>query len=206
MLDTGPAGTRDALVVVPPPCAVRLHCVDARDRSVLRTVGVAWSGFLMGKGGWVEFDEDLGCWSFRAPLGSMQLFAQDDEHEEVVQRVELRPGTNEITLRLNRYLHLAVLLRDGAETVAWRPSRCARLETLDGVEAGEGELVQGELELRVSQPSSYVLVVPDQPGYEPVPPRTLRIERDGAIDVALERKPCRGSSRPVRGGARTRPG
>ena len=184
LVDTGPTGTREALVVVPPPCEVRVRCVDAHDGSVVRAAKVRWSWKPLSYGTEGSFDEAQDAWLLRAPRGWTQLQAHDRDHEFATQRVELRPGTNEFTLRMNRYLRLVLTLRDGAELVAWRPSRLARLETLDGQEAG-----YGELELCVTAPGDYVLVVPNQPGYEPVPPRTLRIERDGAIDVALVRKP-----------------
>ena len=147
-----------------------------------------WSCFPGGESASCTWDVPLGCWTFRAPQGLVQLYGYDPEYVDAYERLTLQPGTKEFVLRMQPLVRLTLRLRDGAQTLAWHPVRCAWLETRADERAGESEIDSDGLLLRC-EPGDYVLFVPDQPGYERVPPQTLHLEHDVALEIALVRRP-----------------
>ncbi len=108
-LDTGPAGTREALITVPPPCLVSVRAFDA-----LAELGapLAWSdklafAALTPRATALQPTPVLAGASaapreLRVPQGRVLFLTTSTQHAPTARLVELGPGTNELLLPLRK--------------------------------------------------------------------------------------------------------
>ena len=102
-LDTGPTGTRDARIEVPPPCIVALHLVDEESRAEVwsekATCSVGTSRLMavlrMGS-------QPLSSFEFLLPQGRVLLCTTPVSYEAAARLIDAGPGTNDVLLLLKK--------------------------------------------------------------------------------------------------------
>jgi hypothetical protein len=199
ILEVGEAGLRDARVVVPPPCVVLVQCIDEDTGLDVPDANVSWVGALpKGVRGWsneeAKWDESARRWRFRAPQGEVHVSVHGGRYARAGEKVQARPGTNDVIVRLGRPTGLRVVLRDGQTDIPWSSSgdRHPQLESAEGQESySSWSTGGGKITLHKREPGLYTLKVPEIPGFEPVPPVQVRLEKGVEKEhvVELVRKP-----------------
>src|SRR5262249_6320294 len=101
--------------------------------------------------------------------------------------VEAHAGTNEFELRLERMTCLRPILRDGATEIPWPGGVVPRLVPLAGQEERRS-YSNGEGWLRVHAASGgpYRMVVPEIPGFEPVPDSVVELTAGQETERVIE--------------------
>ncbi len=188
----GGNGTREARLVVGPPCDVRLRCLTAGTRApagfveLRRSSGPDSIAFSVPVTGW---DEELGAFVFRAPSGPLRI---DAPALGVTREFELRPGANELELEIPvraaaGLLSLTLMDEDGS--VPWDARRVPMLETLTGDPTEVVWSLEGSaLVLHVTEPGTYRLRLPAFDGYEPVHEPLVEIEGRTELVLRLVRR------------------
>jgi len=203
-VDVGSGGKTDVEIVVPPPCDVEVHLVDAATgEPVAASDNIGWAvkapdvGPEFGRA-WLYCEHDEPCtrpgvYAFRAPLGTLVVMFWSDLHSAEDMDVPLQPGLNRIDLKVVSNFGVDLALRDVTMPV---PVDSA---FTDGVEAtqldGEGELDWcGEGDpfcVRVTKPGRYRITLPAAiEGYEPIAPIEVDVPkgRIPRIEVLLQRR------------------
>jgi hypothetical protein len=193
-LEIGPTGAQDVHLEVAPPCQLRVRCVEDASGAEAEVDGLDWAyvrdSTLLPASEHFQRDAATGAWEVRAAIGTLLVRAFRDG-EIVQQHVAAAEGLNELTLRLPRITGLRVVLVDGDAGVAWG-ERHPALRPLEGQAAPVPRRPAGNRALlRASEPGGYVLVLPEIPGYEPVPEARVQLLPDtiGEHVVRLRRRP-----------------
>jgi hypothetical protein len=201
-IDVGPQGTTDASIVVPPPCDVEVHLVDAesgapvpdghdlwwcvRAADVGSEVGLPW-----------RCERDVpsaspGVYRFRAPQGTLVLDFYSDLRSSEETEVALKPGANRIELRVAPNLRIDFELRDGTIPVPADAAFSDRIKV--AALTGDGELsCCGEGDPCVvwfTKPGRYRVTFPEIEGYEPIAPVEVEVAAGSIarVEIALRRK------------------
>ena len=197
VLEVGEQGLHDARVVVPPPCDVRVRCVDDITGVEVTGMYLTWNGAIPeGLHGWssetARWNKALRCWEIRAPVGEVQLGGGGNEYEYISERIDAHPGLNEVLLRLARQTSLRLILLDGTTEIPWESGTTPTLEPAEGqTEWSSWTRGGGMLTLHKKEPGRYKLTVPEIPGYEPVPAVEVTLVKGVVTEhvVELVRRP-----------------
>lgn len=190
-------GRDDAVVIVPPPCDVLIRCLEEGTGIEVTNQMVMWNCVVPeGVHGWshelARWDGDRNRWRIRAPMGPILVGVFSSEYEHKSERFEAQVGTNELVLSLTRPTSLCVILRDGANELPWgdnlRPELVAAEAQGEYSSSSHGG---GKITLHKQEPGRYRLVIPEIPGFEPVPVVDVRLEKGVVKEhvVELVRKP-----------------
>jgi len=135
----------------------------------------------------VERDPETGRFAFRAPRGEIVLDVMESGYRSHSRRVTVGAGTTEVTLRIHPTgggVHVSVM--EGDAVFPWKDDWKVKLEPLEG----SGEVcsrsfsVEGTI-LEMSEEGLYRLTFPKVPGFEPVPPRDVRVSRGKTTEVVI---------------------
>ncbi len=178
-----PGGSEDVFLELPPPATVVVHILDPATGEAAEVRSIFW-GALADSAQWTRSQtsaspvEGESYFEFSAPIGSISVGTFGSGYDTLRETLEIGPGRNEFTFRLDRACPLTITFLDGETPVpladSWYPSP----EHLDG----EGELLYTSggtsgLKTALSQPGRYVFEIPDFPGFEPVPTQTITVQR-----------------------------
>jgi hypothetical protein len=193
-LEIGPTGVQDVHLEVPPPCRLSVRCVEDASGATAEVDGLDWAyvrdATLLPASERFQRDAATGVWEVRAATGRLLVRAFRDG-DIVQQHVAAAEGSNELTLRFPCITGLRVLLVDGDAGVAWG-QRHPVLRPLEGQAAPVPRRPSAHRALlRASEPGGYILVLPEIPGYEPVPETRVQLLPDtvGEHIVRLRRRP-----------------
>lgn len=183
VLEVGSQGLTDAWIEVAPPCNVRVRCVEEDSGLEVTTESVNWHGAIPdGVRGWsnarAEWDELLRCWRFRAPIGRIRVSTHGQDYGHTFEDIEVRAGSNDVVLRLSRLCGLTLVLQDGSTEIPWDQQMTAKLEPAEGQPAYDSRRWgNGSFTLLRRDPGAYELTLDPIPGYEPVPPTRVHLEK-----------------------------
>ncbi len=192
VLAVGASGLRDVRIVVPPPAEVRVRCTDGERELPPTGLRVDWHAALPEPvTSWssqtATFDAALQRFVFRAPAGDVLVSAQGTGFAWKTETFAVRAGVNELTLVLKRTAGLRVLLRDGANEIPWGNDQRPRLVAAEGQRTGEATTSGGgHVTLYRDAPGRYTLIVPEIPGYEPVPEQSVQLELGEVKELVIE--------------------
>jgi hypothetical protein len=206
VVDTGPDGTDQAAIVIGDPADVAVRLLDADSGQPVDPVPeLHWNcrrppeshggGLKPG-----EWDPEARVVRLRAPAGSIDLSIGFGHRAEMAvldpTTVIVKPGANEVTLRLRRMcavrLHPTIDGRDAnwpeADLELWMTS-IAPLDAPDHESSPTSES-GSELTFSVERPGRYVVHVPTFKGFEAVAPFEIDVsaERSNDVVVPLRRK------------------
>ncbi|HEX6882465.1 MAG TPA: hypothetical protein VF530_03730 [Planctomycetota bacterium] len=105
-LESGPSGTRDARIEVPPPCRVSLRCLDEQTGTEVASEKVSWAALtpraftVWGRAS--NAGSNAASLEFWVPQGPLLIFTTPELYEPCARVVEVGPGTNELLLRLRK--------------------------------------------------------------------------------------------------------
>jgi hypothetical protein len=104
-LDTGPFGTREALIEVPTPAHVSLRCVDERTGVEVESEKLSYAALTPRVfREWHLATSPAGSsaipWEFFVPPGEVLIFTTPNRYEQATRIVKVGPGMNEVVLRL----------------------------------------------------------------------------------------------------------
>jgi len=194
MIETGDAGRDDLALSIGDPADVLVHALD-----VTAGLPVREEGLLLWNGRWPEestggglqatkWDEERQAWSFRAPAGEVELrVAYGSRLWELCEPtpfLAVRPGSNELTIHVQRATGVVLRFEVGGKRIDW-----PRDATTIRVEPAEGEpsvidvrnLDKDGLFVRAPSAGRWRIVVPPLAGYEPVDPVEVT-SQPGAIE------------------------
>ncbi len=107
-LDTGPTGTRDALIEVPPPCRISVRCIDEESGAEVSSEPVSFSALTPRAFGAATFGTVDGglpqVREFDLPQGRGLIFTKSVLYPSVARVVDVAPGRNEVLLPLRKKL------------------------------------------------------------------------------------------------------
>ena len=171
-----PSGGRDDLdVVVPPPAELSVLVVDGVTGDEVVTDELMWSPRRPeGSSGGVlepaQRDPRGGGYLIRAPAGEIDLMLWAWEYQPYSATVDLGRGVQAHTIRLERGCGLVLRLVDGETPIAFPTDWYGALEAVEG--SGHRTLVSTgpfERKLMVSEPGTYLVDLPEIPGYATPP-------------------------------------
>jgi hypothetical protein len=194
VVEVAPGPPTQLRVVVPDPNDVRVRVVDADTESPIAWppgTGPGWSGLC---DGWergrspvrMAADAD-GSFRFRAPAGRVEIDAHPEGYEWSITKHDVRPGRNDVVVRVARACGVEVVLTDGDSALPWPPH--AKLE-LAHTTAGTGATWWAANRVAAKLPGEHTLTITGLADHEPVPPRVVTIERATwtKVEIVLVRK------------------
>ncbi|MEO6708685.1 MAG: hypothetical protein ABI054_08985 [Planctomycetota bacterium] len=192
-LDVPPQGLLDARIEVPQPAWVEVRCLDDATGADLEAAEVGWH-FAKPKGvsGWsdedAEWNAELRCFRFRAPIGSVMISADCDKYESNSRSVKVAVGTNNFEFRLSKQCGLRPILRDDTTVIPWEFDEKIKLVPAEGQKnlRETRSLGGGVVTLYRLQPGLYTLKLPQIPGYLPVPDETVRLETGVVVEHVVQ--------------------
>jgi hypothetical protein len=184
LLDVRVGAAGEHVIEVPPPGDVEVHVVDDATGEPLADGSVLWhtkappgvSGHTLDN---VSFDPELGA-RFQAPAGELNLQASAEGYTHADERVEVQPGPNRFTLRIERASGVRVELYDGAVSV---PHGGHRAFTIEAVDHDGRRSRFSDTWSYVSKPGVYRVTFRDVPGYRPLPPQVVTIPAGEIVTV-----------------------
>ena len=204
----GPAGDTEVRIVIGPPCAVRLRCLDALTREPTGMVEL-WHGSgdedvpvaLQPVTGW---NVELSAFEFHVPCDPLWITHMRSEPYRG-RRFQLGSGLNELEYELRGLAPTGVRLslKEDDGPVPWDALHLHTIESLEGTRPiGEAPVVDGErwpsswparvhvdhtgLTMLVEGAGRYRLRVPDLAGYRPVPERDVELRAAQTVAVVIE--------------------
>ncbi len=190
-LQVGGDPHQQVLLEIPAQVQVIVHAVDVESGEPVEGAIYlcAWKApqgeqFFGGHNGLSE--TSMGQVKLFAPLGQVRLEAFTPEYFMWKEQIlDLGPGRNEITLKLQRNLRLEIVLREGEKVVPWGMSamngvKCEAVNRRDlggGIRGGSGRLT-----CFVREPGLYRITIPKLPGYQPIEPFEVSLEERKLIE------------------------
>jgi hypothetical protein len=197
-VEVGPLGTKELRLVVPPPCDVEVHLLDAASGVAVPDGGNLWWYVTTEHADWDFFYVESqpsavpGIWRFTAPIGTLAVHAWDELYEAEAVEVELKPGKNRIDLKASPNFSCKLALKDGTIPVPVDEDMEAALRAapLDG--DGQVDSVSRDFPSQIwfTKAGRYRLTFPAIEGYEPIAPIEVDIAagKIPLIEVALKRR------------------
>jgi len=183
VLDIPPPGVLDARIEVPAPTWVEVVCVDDSTGVAIEKAEVEWHFKLPEEvSGWsdeeAEWDVDLLCFRFRAPIGLVTISAGCEGYASTSKTVQVVQSENKFELRVRKQCGVKPVLRDGDTVIPWGLQAGIELEPVEGQQNEHASTTWGGgvVTLNRGEPGLYVLRIPLIPGYLPVPEQTIRLE------------------------------
>jgi hypothetical protein len=182
LIDVGTEGQRDAEIRIAEPAEVAVIAVDAETGGLVEADDLDWNcvrpkGIKAGGVNSAQRSPQNGEFSFRAPAGLIEISLWPDGYASHRQVIEVRPGPNQVKLRLEKSCGLIVSVREGEQVLPYDLVR----EKLQVNQVGGLGYVAGRSgdknvrRLTVSQPGIYEISVSKLNGYEPVRPVQVQI-------------------------------
>lgn len=196
VLLVGDAGAADVRIQVPPPGEVVVRLVDASSGAPVAVPRMNWSYQGPAEPQSSEFTSvdanDDGIFRFLAPQGPVELRIWEEGLQFVSEKIEVRPGLNDIRLTMTVACGVEFELYDGADRLPWPQGLHVELEEPGGDGAATSwTWLDFGMRIVVSHAGGYRLTLGEVPGYQPIPPQELQI-RPGMMlrhDVLLTRVP-----------------
>lgn len=200
VVDTGPNGNTAAEIVVGAPVDVSVRVLEEATGEWLEAAQVLWNGerpegVMGGLLAQAEWNAATKTYEFRAAAGRIEVGVHDRDYSPTGRSVfDVRPDNRELLVHVRRDCGVVLLLKDGQNAVPWEESTHfdVRISTLEGAPAGWGSGGSGEhgRYLKVRKPGTYRITIPEQPGFEPVPPIEIHIAAGTFVDreVQLQRR------------------
>jgi hypothetical protein len=194
-------GEPNARIVIGEPADLAVHLVDAESglEAQVEAGSLSWrcaSPEVSGGAEDATYDPSTHAFQLRAPAGEVELNLWERRYRWQTQRVTLRPGPNEVTLRLQRACGIVLTLRDGDAAVS--PD-----EAFSGLEltraGGSRELPESsgydgkEVYFVVGSPGRFRVMIPSIDGYDPIEPFEVDIGPGELVkrEIPLVRKRVR---------------
>ena len=195
LFDVGPEGIADAVIELPTLADVEVEVVDGRTGEWIADGNVAWRTIdhPLPDRNYPERaqpDPTARVGRFRAPPGAIQIHAWPEGYDVGELDLDVRPGPNRATIKVEREQYVRLLLKEGSATVPADPGTMEfLLLRADGTAAQTGwarEPETGALNLAVAAPGDYLLKSPRLSGYAPIADRPVHVEYGGTTDVVIE--------------------
>jgi hypothetical protein len=205
VVDSGPCGSTDVSIEIPDPADAAVRLVDDADGHPLITDAIEdalwWNVRRPSES--THWSPKTAIWdparqlfSLRAPIGPIELSVHLWEIETVEGEtvVVLKPGSNDIALRVRRSNGITLTMRDGPSPMSWEDqSRWdVRVRAIDGskVRSTTGYSDRFEYRIRVSRPGLYEVTIPALPGFEEIEPFTIDVPAGEFVrhEIQLTRK------------------
>ncbi len=193
-----PPGGRDDLRIEVPALAI-LSVGLAQDsrgprqgRPMLRWEHGTHADSLFGAPQRVQWLGAMESWRIAVPAGPVRLSVISPGEGYCEHRIELVPGEQELTLRLNPISGLRLRLLEGGTPVDLPPAHDVRLRPL----GPRGRLVYVEgnaftRTLSVDEPGTYRLELPRVPGYQAIGPTLVELTSGRVTELVVELVPER---------------
>jgi len=200
VVDTGPKGNDRAEIRVGVPVDASVRVLEEATGRWIEDVVVHWNGARPEgvTGGSLErakWNATTRIYEFRVAAGRVQVAARTRDYSTIGEHVfDVQPNSREFVIRVRRNCGVVLFLKHGDTVIPWEESTRFDLEikTLEGARAGWGSGGSGEngMYLTVQKPGAYRVTVPDQPGFEPVPPIEIYVDAGKFTehDVQLQRR------------------
>jgi hypothetical protein len=130
---------------------------------------------------------------FQAPSGDVIIDTMSDAYRSVYETVNVHPGPNEITLRIERACGVQIDLKEGGAPVPWDWStHRIVIRQKDGPGTQEGSGNRGNVfRSTVSQPGTYEVGLEPISGYEPVPAQVVEVKPKEFTNVTITLVPSK---------------
>jgi hypothetical protein len=185
LVDVDRQGKRDCSIEVPPPCRVRVRCVQESGDDV-EVESIHWfsrmpSGF-MSTPETVVMDPFAHRLEFRAPQGEVVISGEGTESASI----QAGPGINDAVLRIQTS-GLQPFLMDEGTHVPWDKDRLPTLVPAEGQQGTTNVSWSGDLlVLRRRQPGLYWLRLPPFFDYEPIADQPVQLEKGSVKPLVIE--------------------
>ncbi len=190
-------GREDVVITAPPPCEARVRVVDRLAGTEAEVEHVYWNGkrteWAPGGGSLpAEWNADDRAWHLRAPRGEIELHTSDARYKQIQRIVELRSGTNDIVLEVERQFGVVLTLARAGSAVPWPQVVGIKLrEKTGGKEQSRWSGGGPQLFVAVDHPGEWIVTLPEIAGYELVPPVELRVDPERVSEQTIELVPKR---------------
>lgn len=185
------SGRQDLVITVPEPRFVRLRIVDAEtNRDVQAAVDLSWFSKPKGWAGHCSAEHMVGTrlgYQCTAPVGPITFRVRPVGYRAKEQTFEVREDPNEFVMRVQRDCGVALVLKDGNNTVPWPDNHIAKLTDSTGK-----SVVAHCYGNRISamRPGECTLVVPRIQGYDPIAKQVVVVNawQYTTVEIQLRRK------------------
>ncbi len=189
-------GLEDVRIEVPKPCEARVRVVDAQSGADADVEMVIWNcrrpEWVHGGGcSPAEWDADARSWRLRAPRGEVELHTRGGDYKELDKLVDLREGTNEVVLEVQRQYSVRLKLVQAGTPVPWPKIVQVKLRPKEGGEEQSFWDSGGGAAFLVvfDHPGKWIVTLPEISGYESVPPFDVRVDPGHASEQTIELVP-----------------
>jgi hypothetical protein len=187
-VEVGPSGRTDVEILVPPSGLVSVEVVERETLRPAEVEALEWSG-RFGPSNRVEANPPASRIEFRAPQGEIDIGLSSDAFRGHKEDIRVGSGRTEVRLEVARFSRVTLDLRDGETSVRW--------EGLWTLEAHylEDETTRPIPSVGISnthplflleRPGRYRFVIPDIPGFAPIPPQDLTVIPGTSIDHVIQ--------------------
>lgn len=189
----GSEGDLNERIVVDPPADVTVHLVDAMTGDPAPIDRLLWyrAGASFDSGSNAQTSPSEAATAgirFRAPIGALELHVWEQPYDLRRERVDVRAGKNEFTLKLERECGVRLRLRCQGAVIPWDDEAFhVGFRRLDGKGGnhGWGE-EEGAQRFTLTSPGRYRVTFGKFPGFKAVPPKELDVGRGQIVDLTVE--------------------
>lgn len=199
VVDTGPHGNEAAEIEVGEPVDVSLRVVESRSGHPVEGVEVHWhgvrpDGVLGGSLDRAEWDPERTVYAFRAPAGHVKVRIPMPQYTvEPPGIFDVQAGVADLLVRVRRHTGVVLFLEHEGEAVPWDDFNWpVGVFSGDQPVAGvRGQTAKDGSYAQVSEPGTYRIEIPEQPGYEPVPPFELDVPAETMVEHTVQLRAVR---------------
>lgn len=191
-------GAPPVRIEVPPPADVRVRLLDAATGQRIFPGRVSWRTALPeGVRGYsvrlASLDEANREFALRAPFGEVFLRCEAAGYTSVARTYEAGPNENRWTVNLARSCGVRIRLITAGAAVPWDSRKHhATLRQVGGSGRSAGQrYADGRVDVRVTQPGTYELVLHPIDGFMEVAERSVRIGQGEWKDITIQLRRAR---------------
>jgi hypothetical protein len=187
----GASGESAIRIEIPEAAECRVRTVDSRTGKTAPIHDLWWNparaeGLTGGSLQSVEASPEPGTFSFRAPVGRIELAPVDDEWEES-RDFEIRSGSNEITFPVSRRCAIRVILKEGSAIVEGGEDFEFAVTCIEGDGETQGGGSDGKSRwVYLSGPGRYELKFHGLKGFDEIPPKVVTVGEGETTEVIVE--------------------
>ncbi len=190
----GPGGDKGVRIELGEPAEVAVRVVDEKTGLDVTVEQLEWHMEVRPEaGGWSdnEVKEKKGnTFVFRAPVGPITIGSDSEEYVTSTQEIDVRPGRNDVTLKVTPACGIRFRALEGQSRVPWNDDWEVELRAKSGAGEAVGWRWSGGVHtITLTEPGVYIVTFPDRDGFAHVPEREVEVEPRTFTDITVAFEP-----------------
>ncbi len=196
VIDTGPAGRRDAEIVIGEPVDAAVRVIDDATGAAVEGATVHWNcerpqGVSGGSLGTAKWNKDTQRYEFRVAAGGVRIAVWSREYRTIGDTLfQVDPHQREFEIRVARNCGIILSLWNGGAVVPWDDKMRWGVDLSaiggKGSERGSGGVGDHGQYVTVSEPGVYRVKIPTPAGFEPIEPFEVEIGAGEFVEKRVE--------------------